>query len=79
MQLLNTKASVADKDGSGELVVNEGKFEFKDVKFPYDSRKPMIKGVSLQAGVFNDASMFRKDLRCVPVCYMLGCMESYNA
>lgn len=50
LQLLNTKPSVADKDGAQTLVVEEGKVEFKDVEFSYDVRKPVIKGVSLQAG-----------------------------
>ncbi|KAH7381205.1 hypothetical protein DE146DRAFT_279093 [Phaeosphaeria sp. MPI-PUGE-AT-0046c] len=50
LQLLNTKPSVADEEGSKELVVKEGKVDFKDVEFAYDPRKPIIRGVSLQAG-----------------------------
>lgn len=50
LQLLNTKSSVADEDGAGGLVVKEGKMEFKDIEFAYDRRKPIIKGVSLEAG-----------------------------
>lgn len=49
LQLLNTKPSVADKDGAGELVVKEGKVNFKDVEFAYDPRKPIIKGVNFHA------------------------------
>jgi ABC-type transport system involved in Fe-S cluster assembly fused permease/ATPase subunit len=49
LQLLNTKPSVADQDGAGELMVKEGKVEFKDVEFAYDPRKPIIRGVNLQA------------------------------
>jgi ABC-type transport system involved in Fe-S cluster assembly fused permease/ATPase subunit len=49
LQVLNTKPSVADQDGATELVVKEGKVEFKEAEFAYDVRKPIIKGVSLQA------------------------------
>jgi ABC-type transport system involved in Fe-S cluster assembly fused permease/ATPase subunit len=49
LQLLNTKPTVADQDGAIELVVKEGKVDFKDVEFAYDTRKPIIRGVSLQA------------------------------
>jgi ABC-type transport system involved in Fe-S cluster assembly fused permease/ATPase subunit len=49
LQLLNTKPTVADQDGAKELVVKEGKVEFKDAEFAYDVRKPIIKGASLQA------------------------------
>jgi ABC-type transport system involved in Fe-S cluster assembly fused permease/ATPase subunit len=49
LQLLNTNPSVADRDDAKELVVEEGKVEFQDVKFAYDVRSSTIKGVSLQA------------------------------
>jgi len=49
LQLLNTKPTVADQEGAKELVVKDGKVDFKDVEFAYDVRKPIIQGVSLQA------------------------------
>lgn len=49
LQLLNTKPSVADQEGAKDLVVDEGRVEFKDVEFAYDVRKPIIRGVNLQA------------------------------
>jgi ABC-type transport system involved in Fe-S cluster assembly fused permease/ATPase subunit len=49
LQLLNTKPSVADMEGAKDLVVDEGRVEFKDVQFAYDVRKPIIRGVDLQA------------------------------
>jgi ABC-type transport system involved in Fe-S cluster assembly fused permease/ATPase subunit len=49
LQVLNTKPSVADKEGATDLEVKEGKVEFIDAEFSYDVRKPIIKGVSLQA------------------------------
>jgi ABC-type transport system involved in Fe-S cluster assembly fused permease/ATPase subunit len=49
LQLLNTKPTVADQDGANDLVVKEGKVEFKDVEFAYDPRKPIIRGVNMQA------------------------------
>jgi ABC-type transport system involved in Fe-S cluster assembly fused permease/ATPase subunit len=49
LHLLNTKPTVADRDGADDLVVTEGKVEFKGVEFAYDARKPIIRGVSLQA------------------------------
>ncbi|KAH7069786.1 hypothetical protein BKA63DRAFT_88679 [Paraphoma chrysanthemicola] len=49
LQLLNTKPSVADKEGAKDLVVDEGRVEFKDVEFSYDVRKPIIQGVNLKA------------------------------
>jgi ABC-type transport system involved in Fe-S cluster assembly fused permease/ATPase subunit len=49
LQLLNTKPSVADQEGAKDLVVGAGNVEFKGVEFAYDERKPIIKGVDLQA------------------------------
>jgi ABC-type transport system involved in Fe-S cluster assembly fused permease/ATPase subunit len=49
LQLLNTKPTVADQDGANDLVVKEGKVEFKEVEFAYDPRKPIIRGVNMQA------------------------------
>ncbi|KAH4922016.1 hypothetical protein HBI79_182580 [Parastagonospora nodorum] len=49
LQLLNTKPTVSDQEGAKELVVKEGKVEFKEVEFAYDPRKPIIRNVSLQA------------------------------
>lgn len=49
LQLLNTKPTVADNEGAKDLVVKEGKVDFKDVEFAYDVRKPIIRGVGLQA------------------------------
>ncbi|KAL6709915.1 hypothetical protein ACN47E_000700 [Coniothyrium glycines] len=49
LQLLNTKPSVADKDGAKDIVVHTGEVEFKDVDFHYDERKPIIQGVNLKA------------------------------
>jgi ABC-type multidrug transport system fused ATPase/permease subunit len=49
LQLLNTKPSVTDEDGARELVVREGKVNFLEAGFQYDPRKPIIKGVSLEA------------------------------
>ncbi|KAF2124031.1 ATP-binding cassette-type vacuolar membrane transporter-like protein Hmt1 [Dothidotthia symphoricarpi CBS 119687] len=49
LQLLNTKPTVADQEGAKDLVIDAGKVDFKDVEFAYDVRKPIIKGVSLQA------------------------------
>ena len=50
LQLLNTKATVADQDGAKDIVVTTGEVEFKDVDFHYDERKPIIQGVNLKAG-----------------------------
>ncbi|KAH7397317.1 hypothetical protein BKA66DRAFT_408292 [Pyrenochaeta sp. MPI-SDFR-AT-0127] len=50
LQLLNTKPTVADKEGAKDIVVRTGEVEFKDVDFHYDERKPIIKGVNLKAG-----------------------------
>ncbi|KAF1938931.1 hypothetical protein EJ02DRAFT_425294 [Clathrospora elynae] len=49
LQLLNSKPTVADKDGAKDIVVHTGEVEFKDVDFHYDERKPIIKGVNLKA------------------------------
>jgi len=49
LQLLNTKPTVSDQEGAKDLVVTEGKVDFKDAEFAYDARKPIIQGVSLQA------------------------------
>jgi ABC-type transport system involved in Fe-S cluster assembly fused permease/ATPase subunit len=49
LQLLNTKPTVSDQEGAKDLVVTEGKVDFKDVEFAYDVRKPIIRGVDLQA------------------------------
>ncbi|KAF1912132.1 hypothetical protein BDU57DRAFT_560030 [Ampelomyces quisqualis] len=50
LQLLNTKPTVADQEGSKDLVVKEGSVEFADAEFAYDTRKPIIRGVNLKAG-----------------------------
>lgn len=50
LQLLNTKPTVADKEGARDIVVHTGEVEFKDVNFYYDERKPIIKAVNLKAG-----------------------------
>ncbi|KAF2825284.1 P-loop containing nucleoside triphosphate hydrolase protein [Ophiobolus disseminans] len=49
LQLLNTKPTVADQEGANDLVVTEGRVEFKDAEFAYDVRKPIIRGVNLKA------------------------------
>lgn len=49
LQLLNTKPSVADKEGAKDIVVHAGEVEFKDVDFHYDERKPIIKSANLKA------------------------------
>jgi ABC-type multidrug transport system fused ATPase/permease subunit len=49
LQLLNIKPTVADQDGANELIVQDGKVEFKHVEFAYDPRKPILQGVNLQA------------------------------
>jgi ABC-type transport system involved in Fe-S cluster assembly fused permease/ATPase subunit len=49
LQLLNTKPTVSDQEGAKDLVVTEGKVDFKDVEFAYDVRKSIIRGVDLQA------------------------------
>jgi ABC-type transport system involved in Fe-S cluster assembly fused permease/ATPase subunit len=49
LQLLKTKPTVADSAEAQQLIVKEGKVEFKDVEFSYDVRKPIIKSVNLQA------------------------------
>ena len=49
LQMLNTKPTVADKEGAKDIEVHTGEVEFKDVAFHYDPRKPIIKNVSLKA------------------------------
>jgi len=49
LQMLNTKPTVADKEGAKDIEVHTGEVEFKDVEFHYDPRKPIIKNVSLKA------------------------------
>ncbi|KAJ8112893.1 hypothetical protein OPT61_g4848 [Boeremia exigua] len=49
LQLLNTKPSVADREGARDLVVESGVVEFMNVEFAYDERKPIIRGVDLRA------------------------------
>lgn len=44
--LLDEKAEVADKPGAPDLVVTKGEIAFEDVKFGYDPRRPILKGVS---------------------------------
>jgi ABC-type transport system involved in Fe-S cluster assembly fused permease/ATPase subunit len=47
-QILNTKPSVVDQDGAGDLMVKEGKVEFKDVEFAYGHQQAIVRGVNLQ-------------------------------
>ncbi|KAF1952981.1 ATP-binding cassette-type vacuolar membrane transporter-like protein Hmt1 [Byssothecium circinans] len=49
LQLLNTKPSVVDKENAQDLVVKEGKVEFRGIDFSYDERKQIIKNVSFVA------------------------------
>jgi ABC-type transport system involved in Fe-S cluster assembly fused permease/ATPase subunit len=49
LQLLNTKAAVADRESAQDLVIKAGKVEFKDIDFAYDPRKQVIKKVSFSA------------------------------
>ncbi|KAF2250456.1 P-loop containing nucleoside triphosphate hydrolase protein [Trematosphaeria pertusa] len=49
LQLLKTKPTVADHENARDLVVKEGKVEFKDVEFSYDTRKQIIKNVNFAA------------------------------
>jgi hypothetical protein len=39
---LNTKPTVSDQEGAKELMMTEGKVDFRDAKFAYDSRRPNI-------------------------------------
>ncbi|KZM19282.1 ATPase [Ascochyta rabiei] len=48
LQLLNTKPTVADQEGSEGIVIHRGDVELYNVNFHYDERKPIIKDVSLK-------------------------------
>jgi ABC-type transport system involved in Fe-S cluster assembly fused permease/ATPase subunit len=44
--LLQSPADVVDRPGAPALAVSGGKIEFESVEFGYDSRRPILKGVS---------------------------------
>lgn len=49
LQLLNTKPSVSDQENAKDLVIKEGRVEFKGIDFAYDPRKQIIKNVNFAA------------------------------
>lgn len=49
LQLLSTKAGVADAPRAVEIHVDQGYVEFEHVEFAYDPRKPTLKDVSFAA------------------------------
>ncbi len=44
--LLDVKAEVEDKPGAPDLAISCGEIAFEDVRFGYDPRRPILKGVS---------------------------------
>ncbi|HET8729292.1 MAG TPA: ABC transporter ATP-binding protein/permease, partial [Alphaproteobacteria bacterium] len=44
--LLDVEAEVTDKPGAPALAVKGGRVEFDDVRFGYDPRRPILKGIS---------------------------------
>ena len=49
LQLLKTKPTVEEPAKPKDLVVTDGRVEFKDVDFSYDERKPILKKVNFVA------------------------------
>ncbi|MFU0503413.1 ABCB family ABC transporter ATP-binding protein/permease [Pseudaminobacter sp. NGMCC 1.201702] len=46
--LLDVKQEVVDRSGAQALAVTGGSVEFRDVRFAYDSARPILKGVSFK-------------------------------
>ena len=44
--MLDVPAEIGDADDATDLNAREGRVEFRDVKFGYDDRRPILKGVS---------------------------------
>ncbi|WP_425405570.1 ABCB family ABC transporter ATP-binding protein/permease [Hwanghaeella sp.] len=44
--MLDVTAEIRDEDGAVDLNARDGRVEFRDVKFGYDPRRPILKGVS---------------------------------
>lgn len=45
VRLLGVNREVADKESAAELVVSGGELRFENVRFSYDERRPILKGV----------------------------------
>ncbi len=45
--LLNENPAIADREDAGPLAVSGGGIEFRDVRFSYDPRREVLKGISL--------------------------------
>ncbi|KAG5926601.1 hypothetical protein E4U42_003136 [Claviceps africana] len=48
-QLMQTKPSVEDRKGAGDIRIQGGKVEFKNVSFSYDPARPILQDVSFTA------------------------------
>ncbi len=46
--LLDVPAEVSDQPGAKPLVVTEGRVEFRDVRFSYDPKREILKGISFE-------------------------------
>lgn len=51
--LLDVPSEIRDRDGAGPLEVGGGHIEFRNVHFGYDSRRPILKGVSFSVAPGN--------------------------
>ena len=49
LQVLQYKPSVADRAGAKPLVLSQGKIEFDNVHFSYDSQRQTLKGINFRA------------------------------
>ncbi|NBX04331.1 MAG: ABC transporter ATP-binding protein/permease [Alphaproteobacteria bacterium] len=47
-EMMDVKPEIQDHAEAKELVVNSGKIEFSEVNFAYDSRRPVLRGVSFE-------------------------------
>lgn len=47
-QLLDVEAEVTDKPDAAELQIGAGELEFDNVRFAYDSTRPILKGISFK-------------------------------
>ncbi len=56
-QLLEQPAEVTDKPGAPELNVAGGVVTLKDVRFGYDTERPILKGVSLKVGAGQNVAL----------------------
>lgn len=48
-QLLQMKPTIRDKPNAGNIAINQGKIEFRNVSFSYDVQRPIIKDISFTA------------------------------